>query len=76
MIKNKELREVIYDLNNKLNMANNTVALQIEEINKLNGIASSLQRSRSSCYEEIENQKIIIRYLEDKLGLKGDTDEL
>lgn len=49
---------------------------RIEEVARLNNIASSLQISRTRCYEEIENQSIIIKYLENKLGLKGDTDEL
>jgi hypothetical protein len=58
--------DVVKSIQDKLNIANNTVALQIEENATLNKIATSLQRSRSSCYEEIERQKVIIEYLESK----------
>ena len=63
-------RQVIIskDIQDKLNIANNTIALQIEENQKLNNIAASLQRSRQSCYEEIERQKVIIEYLEGKIN--------
>jgi DNA gyrase subunit A len=67
--------DVVKNIQDKLNIANNTVALQIEENSKLNTIAVSLQRSRSSCLEEIERQKGIIEYLENKLGLENDRDE-
>lgn len=66
-MKYKEIKAYVKSLEDRLNIANNTIALQIEENVKLNNIASSLQRSRSGCYEEIERQKVIIEYLEERL---------
>ena len=65
---NGEYLRDIERLETQLNIANNTIALQIEENSKLNTIAANLQRSRSSCLEEIEKQKVIIEYLEGKIN--------
>ena len=61
--------EKLEDIKNALDDRNKEVA-------RLSKSALVLQVSRDELLEEIDNQKILIRYLENKLGLKGDTDEL
>jgi hypothetical protein len=41
---------------------------QAEDLVNMHKVAVSLQRSRQSCYEEIERQKVIIEYLEGKVN--------
>ena len=63
--KNKELQD-------KLNIANKTIALQIEEIKKLNEISVNLFRSKSACLDEINRLEVVVEYLENR-GKNGNT---
>ena len=60
-MKYKELKKYIQALEDEVNN-------QAEELVNIHKIAVSLQRSRQSCYEEIERQKVIIGYLEGKIN--------
>jgi hypothetical protein len=69
----QELTAQLDELQQKLNMANKTVCEQIDKIQELtaerdkyNSIAASIQRSRSTCLNEIERLEIIVDYLENR----------
>lgn len=86
-MKYKELRKQVMELQNKLNIANNTVAKQIEENNRLNNVCDanidnfneSIDRLSKS-YEsqlkvqdkELSRRLTIINYLEDRLFNRGE----
>ena len=56
-------------IQDKLNIANNTVALQIEENTKLNEKISHMDRIIKSLSDEITQKDGVIAYLENKLEL-------
>ena len=56
-------------IQDKLNIANNTVALQIEENTKLNEKISNMDRIIKSLSDEITQKDGVIAYLENKLEL-------
>ena len=65
----EELHQIIQTTQDKLNIANNTVALQIEENTKLNAKISHMDRIIESLSDEITRKDGVIAYLENKLEL-------